>query len=805
MYQDKVGQKEQIDFLSREERTRILNREMRGAVPAICIERARLVTESYKQTEGMPSVLQRAHAVKYLLEHMTLRIEKEELIVGNHGTGMRAAPLFPEYGIFSKQELDMMPTRKVDTLMITEADKKVLLEEIYPYWEKRSVEAISEYYINDKIRGVLKSPYRVFNPLSRTRSGYGHYLPDLKKVIEHGFVAIEEEVSRYMEQLSPLDADYVDKSQFYNAVLLVISGIRNYQLRYSRLARDMAEKEVSERRKRELLLIAKNCDQVPYRPARTFYEALQSYYFTILIDYCTQNGSAISGGRIDQFFYPFYCKDLGNGSLTKEEALELLEALWVKHSDIIKAGTYMSARNNGGFATTVNVVLGGTDDKGNDVVNELSYLCLDAEEHVFNSEPNTSIRVSAKNPDAFIKRVLTILVNKEGGKMPFFNDEVIIPALKEDGVSHEDAADYALVGCVEPTGQGNTMGRSNCCYFNLAKCLELALFDGVCQLSGEQLGPRTGKFTSFQTFNEFLEAYERQVDYFVEMMIASLNSIELLHSRFGQEIVCSMLLEGCIETGRDCTCGGAKYNYSGLQGVGVVDVGDSLTTIYTAIFKEHMISPEKLLLALRADFEDCEPLRQKIINKIPKYGNDNIDADRWTAYAGEQYCKSVSKYTSPLGAHYRPGLFCLSSNTPLGRQVAALPSGRKAKLPLGDGGISPKHGMDLLGPTAVAKSAVRIDHKLAVNGVNLNMKFLPSMLETEEDKQKLVDFIRGYFSMGGMHIQFNVLTSEKLKDAQKHPEQYRGLVVRVAGYSAFFVELDEEIQNEIIARTQQGE
>lgn len=789
--------------ISREARTKKLNDAMRSVKPAICIERARLITESYRQTEGMPYIIRRAEGMKYLLEHMTIFIDEEELVVGNHGSKPRSAPLFPEFGGFSKKELDMMPTRKVDTLQISEEDKDTLLTEIYPYWENKSIGDLSRYYIDERVMKVLDSEYRVFNPLSRARSGYGHYLPDIQEIISHGFCKVESEAKEYLEKLDILDPDFTDKTHFYKAVLIVCAGIRTFQNRFASLAVEMAEKETNQRRKQELLLIAENCRHVPYEPAENYYQAIQSYWFILLIDYCGQNGSAISGGRVDQMFYPYYKQDLENGTMVKEEAREILEALWVKSSDVIKAGTYMSARNNGGFATTINVVLGGVDENGENAVNEFTYVCLDAEQTVFNSEPNTSIRVSNKNPDEFLNRVLEILVANEGGKLPFFNDDLIIQGLMKDGVSLKDSRNYAIVGCVEPTGQGNTMGRTNACYFNLAKCLELALFNGVCQMSGEQMGPKTGKFEDFKTFDDFKRAYETQVNYFVDMMISSLNSIELLHARYGQHIYCSMLLEGCLEKGKDCTQGGAKYDFVGVQGVGIADVGDSLTAIKEVIFDKKELTPAQLLDTLQHNFKDQEILKYKLINGVPKYGNDVKEADGMTAYAGQQYCESVKGHRSPHGAIYRPGLFCLSSNTPLGRQVCALPSGRAAGTPLGDGGISPKHGMDICGPTAACKSVARVDHERAINGVNFNMKFMPTILKTKEERQKLIDLIRTYFSMGGMHIQFNILTPEKLKDAQENPDRHRSLVVRVAGYSAFFVELDKDIQDEIINRTMQ--
>ena len=779
--------------IQREERTEFLNQAMRSVVPSICIERAKIVTDSYKRTEGMPFIMRRAIALKDMLEKMTIFIDDEELIVGNHGSRARAALIFPEFGLLSKEELDLMPIRKVDTLQISEEDKETLLQDIYPYWKDTCTDSHIREYVDEEIMKVLDSPYRVFNPLSRARSGYGHYLPNIEKILHVGFKGIEEEAKRYKSEKN---------SWFYEAVLVICDAVKKYQQRYYELAMQMASTCCDERRKQELLMIAENCKKVPYELATTFYEALQSYWFTILIDYCGQNGSAISGGRVDQMFYPYYKKDIEQGIMNQEEARELLEALWVKHSDVIKAGTYSSAKNNGGFATTINFVVGGVDKDGEDAVNELSYLCLDVEETVFNSEPNTSVRISKKNPDVFMRRVLDVLVHKEGGKLPFFNDDIIIPALMKDGYTLEDARNYAIVGCVEPTGYGNTMGRTNSCYFNLAKCLELALFDGVCQMSNQQMGPKTG--TEFTCFEDVVKAYETQVEYFVQMMTKSLNGIEEIHAKYGQHIYCSMLLDGCLERGLDCTCGGAKYDFAGVQGVGMIDVADSLTAIKKLVFDDKKIAMDVLLEGMRTNFEHSEVLHQILLNKAPKYGNDIDEADHMANYVGKQYCDCVRKYHTLNNGDYRPGLFCLSSNTPLGKQVCALPSGRLSGVPLADGGVSPKHGMDVLGPTASSKSVSKVDHALASNGVNFNLKFMPTILKTDSDRQKLIDLIRTYFSLDGMHIQFNILSSEKLLEAQKNPQKYRSLVVRVAGYSAFFVELDKDIQDEIISRTMIG-
>ena len=789
--------------LSREERTTKLNEVMRTVKPAICVERAEIVTQSYRGTEGFPPIYRRAKALKDCLDKMTIFISDYELIVGNHGKTRRSAPIFPEFGCLSEKELELMPIRKVDTLEISEADKKKLLDEIYPYWKNKCTGDIARNYIDKDIFNLLDSPYRVFDPLSRTRSGYGHYIPNIKKVLTVGFKGLEREIDDKITGLDKQAPNYEEKIVFYRSLKIVIEGIKNFAKRYSLLAAEMAVQEKDPRRKKELELISENCARVPYEPATNFFEALQSYWFTILIDYISQNGSAISGGRFDQYMSPFYFHDIQGGVICKEEALEMLEALWIMHSDIIKAGTFNSAKNNGGFATTINLVLGGMNENGKDSTNEFSYLCLEAERHIFNSEPNTSIRLSAETPNDFLLKIIELLLEKQGGKLPLFNDSAIISGLTATGVSLEDARNYAIVGCVEPTPVGNTMGVTNACYFNLAKCLELALNNGVCHFSAEQMGPKTEDPLTFVSFDQVKEAYAEQVNYFTKMMLRVLNSIEYLQSIYTPHVYSSLLLDGCIEKGIDCTAGGAKYNYVGVQGVGMVDVGDSLTAIKTLVFDKKIISMQELLAGLKSNFTSNPLLQNLLINGAPKYGNDIDEADRMVAWVAEQYCDCISNQPEFKGGIYRPGLFCLSSNTPLGKQVQALPSGRLEGTPLADGGISPKHSMDTHGPTAASKSVAKIDHLKAINGVNFNLKFLPSILKNRSDRQKLIDMVRSYFDINGFHIQFNIISPEVLMAAKVQPEKYRSLVVRVAGYSAFFVELDGDIQDEIIARTTQ--
>lgn len=781
-------------------RTKILNDDMRSSIPGICLERARLVTQSYQETEGEPYVLRRAKALAHILDNMSIFIRPEELIVGNHASQQRFAPLYPETGCFSEHELDLMPQREVDRLQISEEQKRELLDEIYPWWKGQTLEDLTWDGFPPELKQAARAANPVFNAMSRTRSGYGHYLPNIERILHEGFCTIHAEAYRHLKALRVSDETDREKQLFYQAVQIICTAVRRFSRRYSDLAAHLSREETDPRRKKELQLISSACRQVPYYPARNFHEALQSYWFTLLIDFIFQNGSAISAGRFDQYMYPFFRQDIDAGLLTADEAQELIEALWIKHNDIIKACTYQSARNNGGFSTSIHLTLGGVDAQGEDASNELTFLCMDADRNVFHCEPNIGIRVSRKSPISLPKKVFDTLHCVGGGKYPLFNDDVIIPALCKDGLPLEEARNYGIVGCVEPNPYGNSLSISNACYFNLAKCLELALNNGRCMLTGELMGPETGDPCTFTTFEEVLVAYQRQVSYFVEKMTQSLNRIEEMIARYTPHIYCSLLLDDCMEKGQDAAAGGSRYNYCGVQGVGAPDVGDALMAIRQAVFQEKQMTMQRLVTLLRADFEGAEAERQLLL-RAPKYGNDIDEVDFLVRDVAEFYCKEVQKQPEWRGGKFRPGLYCVSANTPIGRQTGAMANGRRAGTPLADGGISPKQGVDVNGPTAVFLSAAKLNLSLVSNGVDLNMKLLPTLAATEENRIKLAQLVQGYFAAGGMHVQFNIISDTVLRQAQKHPEQYRNLVVRVAGYSAFFVDLDVEIQNEIISRT----
>ncbi len=786
--------------ISRGERTKLLNGDMRASVPSICLERARLATQSYKGSEGEPYLVRRAKALSHILTNMTVFIRPEELIVGNHASQQRFAPLFPEAGSLSEKELDLMPVREVDTLQITTEQKRELLDEIYPWWAGKSLEDITWAHFPDELKGVAQATHAVFDVLSRSRSGYGHYLPNISRIIQEGFISVYEDATARLNQLSD-DAGLDGRRDFYRAAQIICQGVARFAERYAELAEDMQKKESNPRRAKELSLIASACRRVPYQSARNFHEALQAYWFTLLIDYIFQNGSAISCGRFDQFMYPLYRADIESGALSKDEAQELIEALWVKHNDVIKACTYNSARNNGGFSTSAHLTLGGITREGEDACNELTFLCLDADRNVFNCEPNIGVRISEKNPLELPKKVFDILGDVKGGKYPLFNDEVIIDALVKDDLPLDEARDYGVVGCVEPNPYGNSLSISNACYFNLAKCLELALTNGKCLLSGDEMGLKTGDPLEWSSIEDVKRAFEAQTTYFVEKMTASLNVIEENIADITPHIYCSLLLDDCMQRGLDSAAGGSRYNYCGVQGVGAPDVGDALAAIDKLVFREKRLSMARLLELMQSDFEGAEDERAMLLYDAPKYGNDIDEADAYVRYAAEFYCREAVKHKEWRGGKFRPGLYCVSANTPIGRNVGAMANGRSAGTPLADGGISPKQGADVSGPTAVFLSASKLNLELVTNGVDLNMKLLPGLAKTDADRKKLAQMVRGYFAAGGMHVQFNVISDDILLAAQKDPQAHRNLVVRVAGYSAFFIDLDVDIQNEIISRT----
>ena len=786
-------------FTEPSERFTKLKKRLLAAVPQMCPDRARYYTQSYQETEGEAMVIRRAKAFAKTLENMTIFVADDDLFVGNQASTLRACPVYPEAEAFyMMEEIDIFPVRDNDRVAVSPEVRKELMEEILPYWQDKNSEFISEHRIPEETRKVINVEHQVFSPQLHQRGTLAHTIADYGLILKYGFEGVKEQIQEKLDGLDLSNIEDFNKKEFYDAEIICCDAAITFAKRYAQLLKETAAKEKNEQRRAELYQMAENCEQVPAKPPRTFYEALQSFWFVHLMLYIEQNGLAISVGRFDQFMYPYLKRDLDNGVITKAQAQELLDILWIKFTEIMRAYDLKSSIYYGGFAISENLVIGGVDVKGRDATNELSYMCLDSEYKTKLSQPNISVRVHPASPAALLNMTAHV-IKTGGGKPQLFNDTVAIPLLMSCGATLEDARDSSISGCVEavPTG---TVGVTNACMSNLGKAFEIALNSGKCMLCGEQIGIETKDAASFENIDEVIDAFRAQVEAYVKHMVTSINVIEKVHSEMLQLPFTSITMPDCLEKGKDITNGGARYSFTGPQGVGLADVTDSLAAIQKIVFEEKKVSMAELMDALKNNFKGYERL-QLMLQKAPKYGNDDDAADQFANLVSSIYCEAVSKYRNAWGGLYRPGLYPVSSNVPLGEVVAALPSGRAAGAPLADG-ISPEHYMDLNGPTAVMRSASKLDHLLPTNGTLLNQKFNPSYLDSEENINKLVDLIRGYFTMGGWHVQFNVVSADTLKAAQKEPENYPGLLVRVAGYSAFFAELSKVIQDDIIERTE---
>lgn len=782
------------------ERTRKLNEQLLSVVPEMCVERARLVTLSYQETEGEPMIIRRAKALAKVLRQMTIFIQREQLIVGNQASRLRFSPLFPETEAnYLEKELDIFPKREQDRLMVPDEVRRELEELVFPYWKGKTTEDVALKAIPAETTRIFKDEHPVFSPDIHLTGSIGHVIVDYAKVLASGIGCLKKEVEEKLQALELSDPDQQDKYFFYQAEGIVCDALVDWAHRYAAEARRLASQEKAPAWKDELGRIAERCDWVPEKPARTFREAVQSFWFAHLPLYIEQNGLAVSVGRLDQVLYPYYRKDKEEGRITPEQAQELLECLWIKFTEIMRAYDHDCARFYAGFSISENVVLGGQTRDGRDATNELSYLCLEAEKNTKLSQPNLAVRIHPKTPDEFLMKAVDV-ISMGRSKPELFNDGVGIASLMSTGVPLEDARDYRISGCVEAVPP-DANGMTNAAMSNLAKALEFALNDGKCRLSGRQIGPRTGNPREFASFDQVRDAFEKQVAFYVRHMVASINIIERVHARIMPLPYFSLVINDCVEKGKDVTAGGARYNFTGPQGVGLATAADSLAAIKKLVFDENKLTMKDLVEALDTDFEGKEVLRQTLINGAPKYSTDNDYADTIARDVAAIYCREVSKYRNTRRGIYRPGLYSVSANVPFGFNVGALPNGRKAKAPLSDG-VSPSHGTERRGPTAIVKSVAKLDHTAVTNGTQLNMKFSPRVLSDPKGKRSLAALIRTFFDLGGWHVQFNVVSADTLRAAQTDPDAYRWLIIRVAGYSAFFVELDKGVQDDIIDRTE---
>ena len=775
-------------------------RRNQSVTPELFPERAVSVTHCYQETEGQPLVVRRARMLERVLREHPLVIQEGELIIGIKTPKPRGSPVFPEINCaWVERDLDILATRSNTPFYVSEETKRILRQEVFPYWRGRQIydrlmEAVPE---GDEIwradaRGVI---YNYFT--SRT---IGHITVGYAKVLNKGMNGIGADVERVLASLRFEDRDYIHRKQFLESVAMACDAAIMFARRHAAEARRRAAEEKDAQRRRELETIASICEKVPAGPARTFHEALQSFWFTQLILNLETDGHAISPGRFDQYLYPFYRYSIDSGELTQEEAQELLDLLWVKLDEITLAKNSGESQTSSSYPEFQNTNIGGLTPEGHDATNELSYMSLTALEHVKLPQPQLSAQISTKTPPRFLLRCCELL--KYGMGLPaMFNSDTLVLGMVGRGMTLQDARSGSVNGCVAANCDGKDRMASSG-YFNLAKCLELALNDGVDRLTGEQLGPRTGDPCQFATFDDLIRAFRQQVVYFVNLKVKYDNIVRDIYAAYCPVPFTSAVIDDCIEKALDWHRGGAHYNEATMSGVGIGTVADSLSAIGKHVFEDRTFTMAQLKKALDENFQGDELLRQILVNKTPHYGNDDDDADSLAVLAQKILCDEVEKHRDIQGARYYVDLLPTTSHIALGQVTGATPDGRHGGDWLSEG-VSPVQGHDRRGPTAAARSVGKLDHA-RTNGTLLNMKISPQCLETSEDLHKLAALIRGYFDQGGHHVQFNIIDANTLRDAQKHPENYRNLIIRVAGYSDYFVLLSRDIQEEILSRTEHG-
>ncbi len=783
------------DDLTCTERILQLKQEMFSEPRYMSVEQAVLVTESYRKHAHEPRILQRAKAFAHAAKHIGIRIEPAELIVGNRTAGVRAGVVFPESGIdWIEAEIDALSTRPQDRFNVRERDKEIFLKQIVPFWKGKTLEnRIKDGREGDEIKAIEKVV-----KINQKDHAQGHILPDVESWLKQGPAGLRQQA----DALGSAAGDPI-KEQFYQAQSIVLQAASDFISRYATLARQMASREESIADARHLDQIATTCRRLSEGPAESFHEALQSTWFLFVLLQLESNASSFSPGRMDQYLLPYYLQDKDSGRLDDQGALELIEALWLKFNQIVYMRNKQSASFFAGFPIGFNVAIGGQDREGSSAVNELSYLMLKAQEHIGLPQPNLSARLFRDAPDEYI-RACARVIGKGSGMPQLFNDEAVIPALINQGISNEDAMNYGIVGCVELSTHGNNLGWSDAAMFNMVKVIELTLNDGVCLLTGQQLGLNTGTLDSFDSYEAFEDALEQQMNYFIERMMACCAFVDQTHARILPSPFLSGVIQDCMQKGLDVTAGGAVYNFSGIQFIQVANVADSLATIKSAVFEDKAIAPGELLHSLQNNFKSHEELKLHILEQIPKYGNDVEWVDALGLKWAKKFADKISTYTNARGGRCHTGFYTVSAHVPMGKNVGASADGRRARQPLADGGMSAVYGRDVTGPTALLKSVSRVDSMLGSNGTLLNMKFMPEVFRNERELDKFISLLKALIRLKITHVQFNVVSKEDLVRAQKNPEEYRDLTIRVAGYTAYFVELSEELQNEIIERTEYG-
>lgn len=832
--------------IPKSDRIPFLVENLYAKMPEIESARAVLITESYKATENEPMVIRRAKAFQHILENIPIIIRDRELIVGSTTLAPRGCQTYPEFSYeWLEAEFDTVETRTADPFYISGKTKREL-KEANAYWKGRTTSELATAYMEPETLTAME--HNIFTPGNYFYNGVGHVTVKYAEVLQIGFAGIRKKAEEALASLSLADGDYQKRSRFLEAVMISCDAAVTYARRYARLALDEAQKCEDPVRQKELLQIAQNCANVPEHGADGFYEACQSFWFVQQLLQIESSGHSISPGRFDQYMYPYYKKDLDSGKITRECAQELMDCIWVKLNDLNKCRDAVSAEGFAGYSLFQNLIAGGQNEDGIDVTNDLSFMCITASMHVFLPQPSLSVRVWNGSPHDFLIRAAEL--TRTGIGLPaYYNDEVIIPSLVSRGLTLQDARDYNIIGCVEPQKAGKTEGWHDAAFFNMCRPLELVFSNGMDK--GVQIGPKTGNVEEMETFEEFYDAYKAQMDYAIKLLVNADNAIDMAHAERCPLPFLSSMVDDCMKRGKTVQEGGAVYNFTGPQGFGIANMADSLYVVKTLVYDEKKITMHELKEALLTNYgkglssddvasivsqiasqmkeegrtvgekeiaailkgvvEASESPRVKadgerilgLIEEVPKFGNDIPEVDAFARDVAYTYTRPLQNYRNPRGGIFQAGLYPVSANVPLGAQTGATPDGRLAHTPVADG-VSPSAGKDTHGPTAAANSVSRLDHFIASNGTLFNQKFHPSALSGRRGLENFVSLIRSYFDQKGSHMQFNVVSRETLLDAQEHPEQYKHLVVRVAGYSALFTTLSRSLQDDIIRRTEQG-
>ena len=792
------------------ERMKEFREEVLDEKPYIDAQRAILATLAYKENLNQPRVMVRAKMLEKVLDHMSIYIEDKSLLAGNQATKNRNAPIFPEYTMeFVMNELNQFEKRDGDVFYITEKTKEQL-REIAPFWQNNNLRARGEALLPEEVRVFMETG--VFGMEGKLNAGDAHLAVNYERILKDGLRGYEKRVKEYKATLDLTDPESIDKYCFYNAVLIVLEAVRNFANRYSVLAKDLAEKELNQERKIELLEISRICSKVPYEPAETFQEAVQSVWFIQLILQIESNGHSLSYGRFDQYMYPYYDRDIKNGTIKESEALELLTCLWIKTLTINKVRSQAHTLSSAGSPMYQNVTIAGQTTDKKDAVNDLSFLVLKSVAQTRLTQPNLTVRYHKNINKRFLDECVEVM--RLGFGMPALNnDEIIIPSFMDWQVKEEDAYNYSAIGCVETAVPGKWGYRcTGMSYINFPRMLLCTMNNGVDLTSNKRFTKGYGYFTEMESYEELLKAWDKTIREITRYSVIVENVIDKASERDVPDILCSALTDDCIARGKTIKEGGAVYDFiSGLQ-VGIANMADCLAAIKKLVYEEKKITRQELWDAILDDFSSPEnkKIQEMLIREAPKYGNDDDYVDQLIVEAYDSYIEEIEKYPNtrynrgPIGGIRYAGTSSISANVGQGMSTMATPDGRNAFEPLAEG-CSPAHNSDKNGPTAVFKSVSKLRTNKITGGVLLNQKMTPQMLSTEENRQKLELLIKTFFNrLHGYHVQYNIVSKETLIDAQKHPEKHKDLIVRVAGYSAFFNVLSKKTQDDIIGRTEQS-